>query len=231
MKDITGITVCHNTEVLMRTAYDSVRKFHPTMPIIIIDGSTPGDPCYNYVRTLASDVTTVGQAGYNIGHGRGMDAAIGMCKTRFALIFDSDIEMIKSPVELMLAMMDEDTYGVGYLEKTGFDGYEYGAQPHHKTQGFMYMLHPFFHLLQISEYYKFHKYVHHGAPCFKAALDIYQHGLTDKIIKRFPDLGHTSGKGWVWDAIKPVYVIHNTAGTRRNRAAKGKTEIEGVWER
>jgi len=55
--------------------------------------------------------------------------------------------------------------------------------------------------------------------------------LTDRIIKRLPDLGHTSGKGWVWDAIKPVYVIHNTAGTRRNRAAKGKTEIEGVWER
>jgi hypothetical protein len=215
----------------MRGAYESIRKFHPTMPIIIIDGSTPGDPCQNYVQTLASEFTTVGLAGYNIGHGRGMDAAIAMCKTRFALIFDSDVVMIKSPVEQMLAMMEDDTYGVGYLEKTGFDGYEYGAQPHHRAQGFMYMLHPFFHLLQISEYYKFHKYVHHGAPCFKAALDIHTHGLTDKIIKRFPDLGHTSGKGWCWDAIEPVYIIHNTAGTRRDRAGKGKTEIEGVWER
>src|SRR4030042_6387207 len=109
-----------------------------------------------------------------------------MCRTRFALIFDSDIVFIKSPVQLMLDMMEEDTYGVGYTEKSGFDGYEYGAQPHHKNQGFLYMLHPFFHLLQISEYYKFHKYVHHGAPCFKAALDIHNHGLTNKIIKIFP---------------------------------------------
>ena len=27
----------------------------------------------------------------------------------------------KSPVEEMLSMMDEDTYGVGYLEKTAYD--------------------------------------------------------------------------------------------------------------
>lgn len=201
------------------------------MPIIIIDGSDRTDPCYSYVTSLASHLTTVGVCGYNIGHGRGMDAAIRLCKTRFALIFDSDIVMLKSPVQLMLDMMEEDTYGVGYTEKTGFDGYEYGAQPHHKDQGFMYMLHPFFHLLQISEYYKFHKYVHHGAPCFKAALDIHNHGLTDKIIKQFPGLGHTHGKGWCWSAVPGEWILHDTAGTRKDRVRRGKTEIEGTWER
>lgn len=201
------------------------------MQMIIIDGSDKYDPCYSYASSLASDITTVGVCGYNIGHGRGMDAAIGMCKTRFALIFDSDVVFLKSPVQIMLDMMDEDTYGVGYVEKTGFDGYEYGAHPHHKDQGFMYMLHPFFHLLQISEYRKFHKYVHHGAPCFKAALDIHNHGLTDKIIKILPGLGHTHGKGWGWSAVPGEWVLHDTAGTRHDRASKGKSEIEGVWER
>ena len=94
----------------------------------------------------------------------------------------------------------------------------------------MYMLHPFFHLLQISEYYKFAPYVHHGAPCFKAARDIHLKGLTDKIIKRFPGLGHTHGKGFVWSAVPGEWIKHDTAGTRKSRVKRGKQEIEQGWE-
>ena len=220
----------HNTADLLRNAYESVRKFHPDMPIIIIDGSDRSDPCYDYVVSLASEITTVGICGYNIGHGRGMDVGISMCKTRFALIFDSDIVMLKSPVKQMLDMMEDDTYGVGYLEKSAYDGYEYGAKPKHKGQPHMYMLHPFFHLLQVSEYYKFHPYVHHGAPCYKAALDIHKKGLTDKIIKRFPGLGHTHGRGFVWSAVPGEWIKHDTAGTRKDRVRRGKQEIEQGWE-
>lgn len=201
------------------------------MPIIIIDGSDETDPCREYVRSLASDITTVGLATGNIGHGKGMDAAIRMCKTRFALIFDSDIIMKKSPVQAMLDMMDPETYAVGYMEKTGFDGFEYGAKPHHKRQGFMWMMHPFFHLLQVENYFKFHPYVHHGAPCFKAALDIHQKGLTDKVLKKFPGLGHTHGKGWCWTPVPGEWIIHDTAGTRKDRVRRGKQEIEPGWER
>jgi len=222
--------VAHNTRSLLAAAINSVRKFHPDMPLIIVDGSDENDPCRVYVRSLASSITTIFTAQGNIGHGRGMDFAIRKCKTRFALIFDSDIIMIKSPVEQMLAMMEPDTYGVGYLEKTGFDGFEYGAQPHHKNQGFMMMLHPYFHLLQISEYYKFHSYVHHGAPCYLSALDIHRRGLTSKIIKEFPGLGHSSGKGWCWTGKPREYIEHHTAGTRKDRKNKGKSEIEGGWD-
>jgi hypothetical protein len=229
MKDITGITVCHNTIFLVAAAVESVRKFHPGMPLIIVDGSDEQDPCRAYVRSLASPLTTVFTAQGNIGHGRGMDFAIRKCKTRFALIFDSDIVMIKSPVKQMLEMIEPDTYGVGYLEKTGLDGFEYGAHSYHKEQGYMLMLHPFFHLLQISEYYKFHIYVHHGAPCYLTALDIHKKGLDTKIIKQFPGLGHTAGKGWSWVPVPPEWIIHNTAGTRNDRKRKGKSEIEGAW--
>ena len=230
INEVTGIVVSHNTVDLLRNAYESVRKFHSDMPIIIIEGSDRNDPCYSYAVSLASELTTVGVCGYNIGHGRGMDAGIAMCKTRFALMFDSDIVMLKSPVQLMLDMMNEDTYGVGYLEKSAYDGYEYGAKPQHRNQPYMYMLHPFFHLLQVKNYYKFHRYVHHGAPCFKAALDIHKQGLTDKIIKRFPGLGHTHGRGFVWSAIPGEWIKHDTAGTRKDRRRKGKQEIEQGWE-
>jgi hypothetical protein len=167
----------------------------------------------------------------NLGHGRGMDLALRQVKTKYALIFDSDIVMIKSPVQLMINMMESDTYGVGYVEKTDMGGYEWGARPEHAAEGFMYMLHPFFHLLQVENYFKFHPYVHHGAPCFLAARDIHRHGLTDKIIKILPGLGHTSGKGWCWNPVTPLYVIHNTAGTRNARRNKGKSETEPDWQR
>ena len=222
--------VAHNTRSLLENAYNSVRKFHTDMQIIIIDGSDENDPCRAYARSLASNITSVYTAQGNIGHGKGMHFAIGECKTRFALIFDSDIVMVKSPVELMLAMIEPDTYGVGYTEKSAYDGFEYGAKPEHQGQPFMYMLHPFFHLLQISEYHKFHPYVHHGAPCFMAALDIHRKGLTDKIIKVFPGLGHTAGKGWCWNPVPGEWIKHDTAGTRKDRSSKGKSEIEGKWE-
>ena len=231
MQDITAITVCSNTKELIERAYTSFREFHPDMPLIIIDGSTVYDPCYSYVCSLASDVTTVGVYRYNIGHGRGMDAALSMVKTKYALIFDSDIKFLKSPVEKMLKLMDDETYGIGYLEKTGYDGYEYGAHPHHKHEDYMYMLHPYFHLLNVAQYHNFHPYVHHGAPCFKAALDIHRKGLTSKIIKEFPGLGHSSGKGWCWTGEPREYIQHDPAGTRSNRSKKGLSEIEGNWER
>ncbi len=229
MDEITGIVVVSNTKELFQKAYESVRLFHSEMLIIIVDGSDQADPCREYVKSLASPYTMILLCNENIGHGRGMDMAIRQVNTRFALIFDSDIVMIKSPVEQMLSMMEPDTYGVGYLEKTGYDGYEYGAHAIHKKQGFMMMLHPYFHLLQVSEYFKFHPYVHHGAPCYLAALDIHNRGLTSRIIKEFPGLGHSSGRGWNWTGQPREFIEHHTAGTRRDRVRKGKTEIEGGW--
>ncbi len=231
MKDITGVCVSHNTLCLLKDSYESVRRWHPEMQMIIIDGSDKADECRRYVENLSSEITTIGLCDHNIGHGRGMDAGIRMVKTKFALIFDTDIVMLKSPVKKMLAMMEEDTYGVGYIEKTGFDGFEYGAQPHHKNQGFMYMLHPYFHLLQIINYFKFHPYVHHGAPCFLAALDIHNKGLTSKIIKEFPGLGHSSGKGWCWTGEPREFIQHDHGGTCKIRALKGLPQIEGNWQR
>ena len=231
MKEVTFICVVHNTLELFRNCYESVRKFHPETLFIIVDGSDLNDPCRAYVESLAGSYNMLMLAQGNIGHGRGMNLAISQVKTKFALIFDSDIIMVKSPVQEMVDMMEPDSYSCGYLEKTGLDGYEYGAKAHHKQQGYMMMMHPFFHLLQVSEYYKFAPYVHHGAPCFKAALDIHNKGLSEKVYKVFPGLGHTHGKGWCWEPVEGTHIIHNTAGTRKDRVKRGKQEIEQGWER
>ena len=159
-----------------------------------------------------------------------MVLGIANAKTKYGLIFDTDIEMLKSPVEAMLAMMEDETYGVGYLEKTGLDGYEYGAHPHHKGQPWMPYLHPYFQLINLENYRKFYPYVHHGAPCYLAMLHIFKSGLSEKILKEFPGLGHSAGKGWNWTGAPREFIRHDTRGTRARRVLKRLPEIEGGWE-
>lgn len=202
IKEITGIVVCHNTKDLMRRTYTSVRKFHPHMLIIIVDGSDPEDPCASYVKSLASDKTKVISLGYNIRHGRGMCMGINKVKTKYALIFDSDIKMLESPVDRMLEMMEKDTFGVGIVSRTGFDGRGCGLSSDHKRTGCISYLHPYFHLINIENYKKFHSYVSHGAPCIVTMIDIHKKGLSKKILKHFPQLNK-------------IFVKHYSMGTRK----------------
>ena len=227
--DITGITVCSNTKDLIEQAYNSVRKFHPDMPIIIIDGSTPGDPCASYVKSLISDVTTVISLGYNIGHGKGMCMGIDYVKTKYALIFDSDIKMLKSPIHTILEMMEEDTFGVGFIQKVAMDGFDYGVKSEHKGKEWMPYLHPYFQLISIKNYKKFHPYVHHGAPCYLTMRDIHRRGLSNKILKEFPGLGHSANQGYDWKGRSREYIQHDCRGTRKDRERKGLPTIEGEW--
>lgn len=229
MKEITGVVVTHNTKELFQRAYESIRKFHSEMLIIIVDGSDLSDECRAYVESLTSPYTMLILCQNNIGHGRGMHLALQQVKSKYALIFDSDIEMLKSPVEQMLAMMESDTFGVGYTEPTGEDGFEYGAHPHHKNETPTRYLHPYFQLIQVSEYFKYPPYVHHGAPCVQTMNAIKRAGLSDKIIKEFPGLGHSSSAGWNWTGSPKEWILHDTRGTRNVRTSKHLPEIEGGW--
>ena len=230
-KLVTGVVVSYNTKDLFKKAYESVRVFHPEMKIIIVDGSDEKDPCFEYVDSLENANDYVIQVAYNIGHGRGMCLGLYYVETPYVLFFDSDIEMLKSPVKDMLSMFEEDTFGVGYIEKTGFDGFEYGAKLAHKNEGWMPYLHPYFQLVSVKNYRKYYPYVHHGAPCVLTMLDIYKKGLSNKILKEFDGLGHSSGQGWSWKGIPREFVRHDIAGTRTSQKRAGRAEIEGTWER
>ena len=225
---ITGIMVCQNTKELVRTAYTSIRKFHPNMPIIIVDGSDPGDPCAVYVKSLESPLTTVCSLGYNIGHGKGMAMGIDKVRTPYALFFDSDVEMLESPVDGMLDMMEPDTFGVGYMEYTDFDGFGIGARQAHLNERMKY-LHPYFQLVKVDNYYKYQPYVHHGAPCYLTMLDIHKRGISDKVLKEFPGLGHSAKSDYGWKGEPRRYVRHDVMGTRSARLKKGLSQIEGNW--
>jgi GT2 family glycosyltransferase len=178
------------------------------MPIIIIDGSDADNPCAAYVRELVSDVTIVIQPGYNIGHGRGMCLGIEKTKTRYALIFDSDIELLRPCVQDMLTMMEEDTFGVGDIDKKVDFNRQDLNRGHGYIEGLGSYLQPYFQLIDIRNYKKFYPYVHHGAPCYLTMLDIHKRGLSGKILKQFSN---------IHKAVK-----HNFGGT-------GTQHIERPW--
>jgi hypothetical protein len=205
---VTAITVCYNTRVLMEKAYQSIRRFYPDMPMIIVDCSDPGNSCVAYVRSLASSLTTVMRPGHNISHGPGMNMGINYCQTRYALMFDTDSELLEPCVGDMLAMMEEDTFGVGYVIPTAFSGFgTWAPNPPPKEGGWMPYLHPYFQLIDVRNYRKFPPYINSGAPCTPTMLAIYQQGLGDKILKQFRDMMNGV----------PKFVKHDGGGTcRRN---------------
>jgi hypothetical protein len=227
---VTGVTVTYNSKELLKTAYGSLRDFHPEMPIIIVDGSEITNDCHSYVASLKDKNTHPFQVGYNIGHGRGMCAGLYYVQTPYVLFFDSDIEVLNSPVDKMMNLFEEDTFGVGFIERTGFDGFDYGVKPNHLKEGWMPYLHPYFQLVQIKVYRQFHPYSHHGAPCVFTMLDIFKKGLSNKILKEFTGLGHTSGQGFSWKGIPREYVRHDVAGTRKICKKTNQVEIAGAWE-
>jgi GT2 family glycosyltransferase len=232
--DVTGLCVVYKYKDLIEKAYTSIRSFHPEMKILIIDGSSPEHDCHIYLDRIVDDNIKVYHSGYNIGHGRGLHFGITQIDTPLVLTFDSDIVMTKSPLQAMCEMMEDNTYGVGYIEKTDLWGFDYGAVPRHMSKGWMRYLHPYFSLLQLKEYYKFPPYIHHGAPWVQAALSIYRKRLSDKVIKEFPGLGHSSGTGFSWVSAPREYIQHDVASfgsTGRRRIKEGLPHIDGQWEK
>lgn len=228
---MTGLVVTYNTKGLIEISFNSIRKFHPQLPILIIDNSDPQNDCYKFVDSLRSKITEVIHTGANIGHGLGMDKGLRKIQSEYALIFDSDIEMLKSPLSGMLSMMESDSFGCGWINEIGTDGFDYGTFRHQIKDGPVKYLHPYFQLVNIRNYKKFVPYCQHGAPCYKTMIDIRRHGLSEKILKNYPGLGHTSGIGANWIGKPSEYIRHDFGGTRMANKKAGMKEIPGVWDR
>ena len=229
---MTGVVVVYNTRDIFQRCYESVRKHLPYLNLIIVDGSSENDPCFTYVRELRHNpLNDIHQLRTNIGHGKGMHYGISKCKTKAALIFDSDIVMLRSPVSDMLALLTPSTYCVGWKYAIGRDGFDYGTPNRGHVNPIPYV-HPYFMLLNVEEYYNFAPFCHHGAPCYKAMIDIYDKGLSDTKLKHFHGLtGHTNGVGANWVGRPSAYIQHEFGGTRSANKKRTGKEIEGVWEK
>lgn len=163
MDNVTGIIVSYNTRNLLSNCVTSIRKFLPSMNLIIIDGSAQNNPCFSFSKTLKNSNTKVLNVLHNIGHGKGMIAGINICETKYFLLIDSDIEMKENPLPEMMKLI-KNNYGVGQVVNVDKDGMN-------KEKGIKY-LHPYFALINKEKYLKYSPILHHGAPMLQAMIDI-----------------------------------------------------------
>lgn len=213
IEDLTLVIVCYNTAELVHRAYESVRKFYPDVPVIIVDNSDRNDPCTYYVAGLKSEKTRVIRPGRNIGHGPGMNIGIRQAGTKYVLLMDSDVVIREDCIPAMIDMMGESIFGVGKIVHVDINGdngrpaytnpkaikyYAYYGRPG-KNHTIPY-LHPYFHLINADKYKRMKPYVHHGAPCISTMLDLFNKGKKGALIN-FP---------------VEKYVTHYGRGTRKD---------------
>jgi glycosyltransferase involved in cell wall biosynthesis len=192
--NITGVTVHYNTPELLSNALQSIDNNYKLNKIITINNG--GDINYvctnNYMQIL--DMTK------NVGHGLGLNAGLYYVNTDYALIFDSDTEIIKPEVlKLMIEKINNGVYAVGKVSTVDKDGND-------DINGFKYV-HPFFMLLNMSKYRKYPPFIHHGAPLIKTMYDMRDHNTCEHFDPQ-------------------PYVYHKWAGTRE----QFNNQVPGTWE-
>ncbi len=201
LSDITAVAVVCQTKDLFKVAYESLRRFYPKVPLLVVNGLA-GDDCTSYLESLKRTDANLRlmKFRYNIGHGRGMHVALQRVRTPYAYIFDSDTRMDAPVLQPMLETVSrlDDFYGVGvvmHVDRCGINTY----LPEAQTGISIPYLHPAAMLLNLRRYRQYRPFFEHGAPALSAALDLYDTGGADLLVD-FP----------VAD-----YVHHEWAGTRK----------------
>ena len=207
---MTGIVVTYCTEELFKIMYESFRALYPEMPLVIVDGSPCKDLCYKYINSLQSKINTIYQLEKNIGHGPGLHYAIQRIEDEQLLIMDSDIEILSDPLPEMLKLFDKDVYAIGEIDTVGANGLR--SNPVRNIT----FVQPYFMLMNRSQYLQYYPFVHHGTPCYKAMVQLYQQGLSGNMLRSFP----------IAD-----YVHHRWGGTRAINKKNRLAEIPGQWEK
>lgn len=175
---ITAISVSYKHKKLIETSVNSIKKFYPDLKFIIVENSEVNSECSNFVQNVLSKNKNINciYSGVNIGHGRGMHSGINAAKTKYVLMFDSDIEMIKPPIEKMFKLLNNN-YGVGHILNVDIDGVK------SQSTNFISYLHPYFCLINLEQYRKFKPFFHHGAPCLAAMYDLHKQNKSNLLVK------------------------------------------------
>jgi hypothetical protein len=205
LEDITGVVINYNTPYLLERAINSIRDFYPDLNILVIDGSDVNNGSNGYpISITGTNYREDILLGYNIGHGKGIDYALKQIKTKYALVFDTDIVMIKRCIFEMKCLMHDDVFGVGLvhnIDKNGGADYRELRYGYEKLkEPFCKSLHSYFFMVNVEIYKQYKPYFHHGCPELQTMIDI-----NEKKNHRLVNFD-------LWD-----YIIHHWEGTRQLR--------------
>lgn len=185
--DVTGLTVYYRTDIKY---IESFKKIYSDVPLIIVDNSA--DERYaEILKRINADIIVNEK---NLGHSGGLSGGIKKVKTKYVLIFDSDVEFINYDLIPDMLKLIGNNYGVGFTVWL-----KNGLTLSKKENGAIRYLHPFCALISIEMYNKFvpfpiynkaNKY--HGAPMLDPIVSLNN----DNLLVHLPDSQYTKCKYW-----------------------------------
>ena len=173
--ELAAAIVHYRTPDLLARAVASFRTFYPNTHLLLIDnGST-----VQTAEVLNSLISRYGPGevlsnSANLHHGPAMHQALSTLKTPLALVFDSDVVVLRGGmIERMEALLAADplVYAVGqmtWMDDRGFDLPEAsGGHPY---------IRPVCMLLRRDLYHSLPPFERHGAPCLRNMVAAVERG-------------------------------------------------------
>lgn len=167
LSDVTAVIVNYNTPDLTRRSVESLRRFYPTLGLLIVDNGSDAATLevLHALRDRHAATTRLHRNDRNLFHGPAMDQAIRMAGTAYAFVLDSDCELTRPGLleELLrVASTDDRIYAIGH--KIGMDGRGFDCP---LTDEAIAYIRPYCMLLRKEIYCALPRFVHHGAPCLE----------------------------------------------------------------
>jgi glycosyltransferase involved in cell wall biosynthesis len=217
-KDITVLICQRNTKDLIRLSLESLLRFYPDIPILIMEGGSTDDSIsYLEYKTLLYPNITIVQGTDTTSnftsHGVTMDNALNHhIKTSYTLLMDSDVIIERGGfIEDMLEKMkNRGIYAMGSLMLPSRANYGC-APPKDKADEFRYA-HPSFSIYDTQMYISLEApFNDNGAPCAHNMLEAEKKGLSVEYYPIDKYVTHLSGGSWteprtIWANDHSVYL-------------------------
>ena len=199
-RDVTAIMCERDTADVTKLCLESLLKFYPDLPLLIIDGGST-DGSLDYVRMLEkkySNITVWHRIGRN-GHGTMLDEGIRRyIRTKYVLLLDNDLIIKRGRwIEGMLDLMNFSAgspYAVGSLMLVTNIGDACG-EPKDADDVLRY-IHPSCGMIHRETYLTMRPFVEHGAPLVYNMQDAQKKGLIVKNFAVEKYVCHLSGASW-----------------------------------
>lgn len=212
--DITVLICQRKTKDLTSLCIESLLRFYPDIPILVVDGNSQDDST-SYLNMTAiknPNITVWQRTGIN-SHGMTMDDAISkFIKTRYVLLCDSDIVLERGGlIEDMLDKfkVDSNLYAIGSIMLVTRSGQACG--PPKSPDDILRYAHPSFSIYDTKIYREIKApFVDHGAPCVYNMIEAEKRNLNVAYYPVDKYVSHLCGGSWtvprvIWGDDHDVY--------------------------
>lgn len=203
-KNITVLICQRNTNDLIRLSLESLLRFYPDIPVVIMEGGSTDDSLFylRYKSILHPNLKIVegkDNTSKFTSHGVTMHEAMKHhIKTKYVLLMDSDVIVERGElIEEMLSEFkrDELLYAIGSLMLVSRSGYACGS-PKNENDVLRYA-HPSFSIYDVKKYHEVGKpFTDHGAPCVYSMMEAEKKGLHIVYYPVDKYVSHLSGGSW-----------------------------------